>query len=202
MPPKTPSPPRRGRPRSVDAESAILSAAFRLLQKKPRGEVTAEAIAARAGVSKATIYKWWPNKALVALDAFISRIQTEVPLRDTGSARQDFTEQLKATIRFYQSPAGKMFRQFIAEGQSDSHFLRLFRERFLKPRRDALRVMWQRGVARGELREEVDPEVFLDLIFSPMIYRLLAGHAPLDDVQAEALVATAFGGLQKRGFPR
>jgi AcrR family transcriptional regulator len=192
-------PKRRGRRRSLVAESAILCAAMQLLEKKPLREVTAEAIARRAGVSKATIYKWWPNKSLVALDAFLTRMQRDVGTPDTGSARKDFTEQLKAVIHFYTSPRGRIFAQFIAEGQSDANFLVQFRERFLRARRDEVRVMWRRGVDRGEIRGEIDGDVALDLIYGPMIFRLLTGHSPLNDAQAEAMVDAAFHGLESNG---
>jgi AcrR family transcriptional regulator len=196
---KTVPPPskRQGRPRSAEAESAVLKAARELLNKKPLREVTADAIAQRAGVSKATIYKWWPNKNHVALDAFLSQMQLEVTTPDTGSALQDFTQQVKSVIAFYTSPRGRLFRQFIAEGQSDRSFLALFNERFLKLRRDAVRVIWQRGVDRGELRSDVDCDAALDLIYGRSLYRLMTEHAPVNDAQAEALVALAFRGLEK-----
>jgi AcrR family transcriptional regulator len=191
-----PEPKRRGRQRSLTAQSAILAATCELLEKKCLCDVTVEAIAQRSGVSKATIYKWWPNKLLVALDAFLMRMTKDVPIPDTGSAQKDFTEQLKSSIKFYVSPAGRLFCQFIAEGQSDPDFLALFRERCLRARRNDLRIMWERGVARGEVRKNIDVEVVLDLIYGPMIYRLLAGHGPLNNAQAEAIVSTLFCGLK------
>lgn len=192
-----PSPKRRGRQRSAEAESAILKAVMGLLGHKPLCEVTADAIAEEAGVSKATIYKWWPNKTLVALDAFGACLETKLEIADTGSAKEDFTLQLQDTIAFYQSPKGRMLCQFLAEGQSDPEFLKRFRERILKPRRDKLRIIWRRGVERGEIREEVDPELVLDMIFGPMVYRLMAGHGPLDGHQAIAFIDTLFRGLEK-----
>jgi AcrR family transcriptional regulator len=188
---------RRGRQRSVAAESAILKAAMELLSKRSLCQVTAEAIALRAGVSKATIYKWWPNKNLVALDAFGKFVESELAIPDTGSARQDFTRQLCDTIVFYKSPKGRMLCQFLAEGQSDAGFLKLFRDRFLKPRRDSLLAIWRRGVERGEIRSEVDGELVLDLIFGPMVYRLMVGHGPLDEAQAVAIIDALFNGLKK-----
>ena len=159
--------------------------------------MTADAIARRAGVSKATIYKWWPNKSLVALDAYLTGMTEQVPTPDTGSAEMDFTRQLKSLMAFYTSSLGRLFGQFIAEGQSDPAFLALFRERFLYMRRDAARVMWRRGVERGEIREEIDGEMVLDLIYGPMIFRLLAGHGSVNDHESEALVAAVFGGLRR-----
>jgi AcrR family transcriptional regulator len=158
-------------------------------------EVTAEAIAQRAGVSKATIYKWWPNKNRVALDAFLSRSRAEIPSSDTGSALRDLTEQLVAAARFYQSAGDRVVRQFIAEGQSDPELLTMFRERFLHPRRQAVRELWERGVARGEIRPDLDADLAIDLLFGPLFYRLLVGHGALDDADAEALAAAVFRGL-------
>lgn len=115
---------------------------------------------------------------------------------DTGSAELDFTQQLKSVMAFYTSSLGRLFSQFLAEGQSDPEFLALFRERFLYARRDMARVMWQRGVDRGEIREEIDGEIVLDLIYGPMIFRLLAGHGSLSDRESEAVVQAVFGGLR------
>lgn len=192
-----PEPKRRGRQRSAEAESAVLTATSKLLEKNCLCKVTTEAISLLSGVSKATIYKWWPNKTLVALDAFLMRMSHDVPTPDTGSAQRDFTDQVKSLIAFYTSPAGKAFCQFIAEGQSDPEFLALFRERFLKSRRDDVRVIWQRGVARGEIRVDLDSEIVLDLIYGPIIYRLLVGHGPLNAKEAKALVSVVFTGIHE-----
>jgi AcrR family transcriptional regulator len=190
-------PKARGRHRSLQAEAAILKATLYLLERQPLRKVTADAIARRAGVSKTTIYKWWPNKSLVALDAYLAGMTEQVAMPDTGSAEVDFTQQLKSVMAFYTSPLGRLFCQFLAEGQSDPGFLALFRERFLHARRDTARVMWRRGVDRGEIREEVDGEIVLDLIYGPMIFRLLAGHGSLSDRESEAVVEAVFGGLRR-----
>ena len=190
----------RGRRRSVEAEAAILKATLYLLERQPLRKVTADAIARRAGVSKATIYKWWPNKSLVALDAYLAGMTEQVVMPDTGSAELDFTRQLKSVMAFYTSALGRLFCQFIAEGQSDPVFLTLFRERFLYARRNAARVMWQRGVDRGEIRREIDGEIALDLIYGPMIFRLLAGHGSLGERESEAVVAAVFGGLKTASY--
>jgi AcrR family transcriptional regulator len=187
----------RGRHRSVEAEAAILKATLYLLERQPLRKVTVDAIAKRAGVSKATIYKWWPNKRLVALDAYLAGTTERVPTPDTGSAERDFTEQLQSLTEFYCSPSGRLFGQFIAEGQSDPGFLALFRQRFLYARRDAARMMWRRGVERGEIRKEVDCEIVLDLIYGPTVFRLLAGHGSLSGSEAAAMVAAVFGGLRE-----
>jgi AcrR family transcriptional regulator len=187
----------RGRQRSLEAEASILKAALYLLERKPLRQVTADAIARRAGVSKTTIYKWWPNKSMVALDAYLGGMTARVAIPDSGSAELDFTIQLKSVTAFYKSPLGRLFGQFIAEGQSDPGFLALFRERFLYARRDAARVMWRRGVDRGEIRKEIDGEIVLDLVYGPMVFRLLAGHGSLNDHESDAMIEAIFGGLRQ-----
>ncbi|QHN05095.1 TetR/AcrR family transcriptional regulator [Granulicella sp. WH15] len=198
--PPTDEPRPRGRHRSPEAKAAILKATLYLLERKTLRKVTADAIAQRAGVSKATIYKWWPNKSLVALEAYLEVMTERVPLPDTGSAELDFTLQLQSLTAFYLTPLGRMFCQFIAEGQSDPGFLALFRERFLYLRRDAARIMWRRGVDRGEIRSEVDGEIVLDLVYGPILFRLLAGHGSLNDHEAAAMVEVIFGGLRRPGY--
>ncbi len=101
---------------------------------------------------------------------------------------------------FYRSPGGRLFNQFIAEGQSDPGFLALFRERFLYARRDAARVMWRRGVERGEIRKEIDSEIVLDLIYGPDDLPVAGGHGSLSGSESEAMVATVFGGLREPGY--
>jgi len=190
----------RGRHRSVEAEASILKATLYLLERKSLREVTTDAIAQRAGVSKATIYKWWPNKSMVALDAYLGGMNARVAMPDTGSAISDFSLQLQSVISFYKSSLGRLFCQFIAEGQSDPGFLALFRERFLYARRDAARVMWKRGVLRGEIREDLNSEIVLDLIYGPMIFRLLAGHGSLCEYDSQAMVEAVFFGIRQQGY--
>jgi AcrR family transcriptional regulator len=186
------TPRRRGRQRSREVHDAILTATWELLEKQSLREVTADAIAQRAGVSKATLYKWWANKNLIAVDAFEAKMDAMVAMPDTGSAQQDFLEQFSTAIEFYKSWSGGIIRQFIAEGQSDPEFLATFRERFINLLREGPRRMWQRGVDRGQIRADVDRELFLDLIYGPMIYRLLVGCGPLDHSQATAIINLVF----------
>ncbi|HEY4355807.1 MAG TPA: TetR/AcrR family transcriptional regulator [Acidobacteriaceae bacterium] len=198
--PPAQKPKARGRHRSVQAEAAILKAALFLMERRPLRKVSVDAIAKRAGVSKATIYKWWPNKTMVALDAYLAGMSERVILPDTGSAEQDFIEQLQSVVAFYVSPLGRIFGQFLAEGQSDPGFLALFRDRFLHARRDRVRVMWRRGVERGEICPDLDSDMVLDLMYGPMIFRLLAGHGSLSDQQAKLAVQAVFKGLRVPGY--
>src|SRR5258708_9801490 len=141
----------RGRQRSSESEEAILTATLHLLKEKPLRDITIEAIAQKAGVGKMTIYKWWPSKAYVALDAFRKTTNKIVPIPDTGDVERDLAELLRLNMSFYSSSTGRIFGQFLAESQSDPEFAALFRERFLKPRREAVGEFLDRAMKRGEI---------------------------------------------------
>lgn len=186
---------RRGRPRSETAHAAILDATAKLLMNEPLDDITMDAIATRAGVSKATIYKWWPTKLAVALEAFGARMAQTVTIPDTGNARTDFTQELAAIMTYYQSPEGRAFATLLAQSQSSPGARDNFRAQFLDERRSVVQKIWQRGVERGELRADIDPDTAMDLIYGPAIFRLLTGHAPLDADSASAITTAAFEGL-------
>lgn len=188
-------PRRRGRQRSEESEGAILSAITELLRFKPLREISIEEIARKAGVGKATIYKWWPNKAYIAFDAFSKKLTEMVPIRDTGSAERDFKEQLRSLLAFFDTPAGLVMRHFLAEGLVDPEFASLFRDRFIKPRREAIGVIFDRAVERGQIRRNLDREVILDLIYGPGFYRLLIRQEPLGRTTVDDMISALFRGL-------
>ena len=186
---------RPGRPRSQQSRAAVLRATSELMREVGLRAMTTEDIAARSGASKATIYKWWPNKYAVAVEAFLSEMAVESPDPDTGSAREDFRLALRGLIHFYTGEYGRAYAQLVGEAQFDPKIGAELRDHLVGSRRELVRAIWDRGVARGELRADVDPEVAIDLIFGPAMYRLVAGHAPLDDTAAEAVVDAAIRGL-------
>ena len=189
--------PRRGRPRSEQARVAVLRATSELMREVGLRAMTTEEIAARSGASKATIYKWWPNKYVVAVEAFLSEMLVESPDPDTGSAREDLQIALRGLIRFYASTSGRVFAQLVGEAQFDPVIADELRDRLVGSRRQLVRAIFDRGIARGELRGDVDPEAAIDLVFGPAMYRLVAGHAPLDDAAADAIVDVAVRGLAR-----
>ena len=186
---------RAGRPRSQQARAAVLRATSELMREVGLRAMTTEDIAARSGASKATIYKWWPNKYAVAVEAFLSEMAVESPDPDTGSAREDFRRALRGMVHFYTGENGRAYAQLVGEAQFDPKIGAELRDHLVGSRRELVRAIWDRGVARGELRADVDPEVAIDLIFAPAMYRLVAGHAPLDDTAAAAVVDAAIRGL-------
>jgi hypothetical protein len=119
-----------------------------------------------------------------------------VPNPDTGSAEADLKKQIQYLAAFYTSPTGRIFGQFLAEAQSDREFASLLRERFMKPRREIAGVMFDRAVRRGEINPDLDRDLVLDLIYGPVLYRLLIVQSPFGSKRVDALVSTLFQGLR------
>jgi AcrR family transcriptional regulator len=188
----------RGRQRSSESEEAILKATLQLLKEKPLRDITVDAIARKAGVGKMTIYKWWPSKAYVALDAFRKKMNRVVAMPDTGDTERDLAELLYSIMSFYISPTGRIFSQFLAESQSDPEFAALFREHFLKPRRESAGAFLDRAMKQGVIDRTLNREILLDLIFGPMVFRLMAGHAPLNRAESDAMISTLLHGIRSK----
>ncbi|CAH2715931.1 HTH-type transcriptional regulator AqdR [Neobacillus rhizosphaerae] len=186
---------KRGRPRNVETQKSILSASYELLLENGFGSVTVEKIAERAGVSKATIYKWWTNKAAVVMDGFLSAAAARLPVPDTGLVFNDILIHATSLARFLTSREGKIIKELIGEGQFDSGLAEAYRTRYFHPRRLEAKHLMERGVQRGELRENLDLDLSIDLIYGPIFYRLLVIGENLDDVYVENLVKYSFTGI-------
>ncbi|AGK53668.1 TetR/AcrR family transcriptional regulator [Bacillus sp. 1NLA3E] len=186
---------KRGRPRNVETQKSILSASYDLLLENGFGTVTVEKIAERARVSKATIYKWWPNKAAVVMDGFLSAAAARLPVPDTGSVFNDILIHATSLAQFLTSREGKIIKELIGEGQFDSGLAKAYRTRYFHPRRLEARHLMERGVQRGELRGNLDLDLSIDLIYGPIFYRLLVIGENLDDVYVENLVKYSFTGI-------
>ena len=172
----------RGRPRSQEADRAILAATVELLAERGLAAMSIEEVAARAGVGKTTIYRRWPSKGLLALDAFVASFRAEQPLPDTGTLRGDLLDALHAWVRAVtRTPMGRLLADLVAEAQHDPELRAAWRDRVLEPLRSQHRIMLDRAIARGEIPATVDREVVLDLFFGAAQHRLLLGHLPMTE---------------------
>jgi AcrR family transcriptional regulator len=189
-------PRRPGRPRSDRAQKAILEAASELLLSPDGDAVSMDAVAERAGVSKATIYRWWRSKETLTLDALYNDWATAPPVRDTGTLEGDLLSLLLPWVRVVaRRPYGRVLARLISEAHTDPEFAKEYQTRFLQPRRDAGREVFARAIERGELASDVDVELALDLLYGPLYHRLLHAHAPFDDRFARRVVDTVLSGL-------
>ncbi|HEY4607756.1 MAG TPA: TetR/AcrR family transcriptional regulator, partial [Ilumatobacteraceae bacterium] len=186
------TPRRPGRPRSETTRRNILEATIHLLERQSVQSLTIEAIARRAGVGKATIYRWWDSKALVVIDAFIEHhiIRTPMP-RDLPPA-DALAIHFTALVHEYAGWSGRIVAQIIAEGQSDPAVLREFRERFHYGRRAVVREVLEQWRGEGSIPAPTDIEVLGDLIYAPVYMRLLLGHSPLDDAFVRSHLAYVY----------
>jgi AcrR family transcriptional regulator len=181
---KTSSP--AGRPRSEATRRQILEAAISLLQDKSIQAISIEAIAREAGVSKATIYRWWESKASVVIDAFIEQHLVKTTLPRGMRPRDAIAHHFRSLVVQYSGWSGRLVAQIIAEGQSDPSILRVFRERFHYGRRAVVREMLEEWKNSGDISKNSNIEVLMDLIYGPVYMRLMIGHAPLDEPFAES----------------
>jgi AcrR family transcriptional regulator len=189
----------RGRPRSERARRAILKAAGELLERHGFTAVTMERIAERAGVSKATIYRWWPNKAAVMTDSFLELMVPDTSPLDTGSAREDLRLRLRGLAHVLAGRSGRFVAALIAESQTDPEVAEALRTQWISVRRRETRPLLRRGIERGELRSDLDLEVAIDALYGPVYWRMLTGYAPLSDDFVDRLVDHVIVGL--RAFP-
>jgi AcrR family transcriptional regulator len=184
-----------GRPRSEESRQAILRSTLKLL-RHPGGfpNLSIEAVAADAGVSKATVYRWWPTKAALVVDAFSASADKELRFQDTGSLHRDISQQMHRVIRIFRSPRGKVLSALLAGGQSDPELLEAFRERFLWPRRKQAYETLERGIDRGELPAGCDLDLLLDSLYGPIYMRFLIRHVELTEDFADQLCGVVLKG--------
>jgi len=188
---------RRGRRRSETARKAVLDAAADLLLVQGLEAVSMDAVAEHASVSKATIYRWWPTKETLALDALYREWDTAAPSpRDTGSLRADLIALLRPWIQRVQArPYGRVVAALITKAQTDPEFAKEYGARFVEPRRDPARVLIRRAIERGEVPTDTDIELALDLLYGPLYHRLLHRHASLNDRFVRDVVDATLQGL-------
>ena len=165
---------KAGRPRSTAAHKAILNATLELFADEGFDAMSIEAIAARAGVGKTTIYRRWDSKEDLMLDAARS-LQAEFPFVDTGNLREDLIHMLKLVwdVSGRNSLIEKLYVRIIGESRANPDLFRLFYEHRLGPRLQHFRQAIERAQARGEIRKDLEPFLVLDLFMGPLVSRLL-----------------------------
>jgi AcrR family transcriptional regulator len=187
-----------GRPRSEAARRAILQSTLRLLRTTGFHELSIEAIAANANVGKTTVYRWWPNKGALVVDAFSCSVRKQLLFPDTGSVYSDISLQMGHLVKIFRSRRGEIVAALIGGGQTDPELIETFRERFVRPRRLEAYATLRRGIERGELPKNTDLDLILDCLYGAVYMRFLIWQDGLDPKFIRQVCATVLDGAGPR----
>ena len=186
---------RRGRPRSENARRSVLDAAADLALEGATG-VGIDAIAARAGVSRTTVYKWWPSAAAVLLEGLLERTHNTLESPASATIREALGEYLaRLVILVRDTPAGALLRGLTAASVGDPVVGHALVDDWLAPRRMAVVDLLVDGVRRGEVREGLNYDSVIDVLFAPIYYRLMYEHQPLTDRLSAEIMAVCWPGI-------
>ncbi|MFA5593583.1 MAG: TetR/AcrR family transcriptional regulator [Micavibrio sp.] len=167
---------KAGRPRSEESRRAILDATRRLLTHIPVSKISIEAIAKKAGVGKTTIYRWWPNKQAVVMEAVFSQPGFQNFMPQSSVPMEGIKGQIEKLCRQLSGKNGRVVAEIIGECQGDIETLKALVKNFFQDRYNSLAYYLQRGKHEGSLREDIDLEVAIDVILGPIIFRLMSGQ--------------------------
>jgi AcrR family transcriptional regulator len=160
-------------------------------------------VARHAGVGKASIYRRYRSKDQLVTDAVGALVDEEIEIPDSGSTRDDLLVLMREAVELYSGTlAAKLMPGIVDEMSRDGELAAIARDRFLTRRRAALRVVFERGIGRGDLRGDLDVEFALDVLAGPLFYRLLITGGPIDEGLARAVVDLILRGFAPRSPPR
>nr|WP_274637185.1 TetR/AcrR family transcriptional regulator [Microbacterium bovistercoris] len=189
--------------RSEQSRQAILHSTMKLLdEREPESvsiqQLSIERIARDAGVSKTTIYRWWPNKAAVIIDTFLENHILSTPVREDLPALDALREHLASLAAVYDGYEGRLMAQLIAECQYDPATLEEFKKHFWRPRREAVKVLITRGIEEGSIRGDRPADELAERIYAAIYFRLLFQEGSLDPAAMSASFELALEGIAAR----
>jgi AcrR family transcriptional regulator len=177
----------------------VLDAAATLLFDEGMSALSYERIAAEAGVSKTTLYRWWTSIGELAAEAYFDRVENDLKFPDTGDIADDVRTQLRAFVMLLTTGgAGRVIAELIGAAQCDPTLQASFSNSYSRPRRALAVDAFRRAQQRGQLRDDVDPDLLVDQLWGACYHRLLIPDRPLDIKFADALVENAIRGAQLR----
>jgi AcrR family transcriptional regulator len=186
-------PPKRkpGRPPSAEARERALAVAHEILMAEGFGRLSIEAVAARSGVGKPTLYRNWAKAQELALAALVANPLPEAQAEGV-TARARLSAQMRGLVTAFATTRGRQVALALASADPESEFTKAFRNKVILASREKGRTILESAIASGEIASPPDLQVLLDMIYGPVFYRLLVGHQPLDPAFAEAIVETVF----------
>ncbi|AQA06803.1 TetR family transcriptional regulator [Mycobacterium sp. MS1601] len=176
------------RRRGAELEAAIRAAVLELVAARGAAGVTMEAVAAAAGTSKPVLYRRWPDSQALVRDTLLTMATTAIPAADTGSYRTDMLATLRGWVALFTGPTAPLLRAVIAAMSHDDVLADAFRSEVIGWRKEQMGELLARGVARGEVRADVDVDILRELAQSVLWHRLLITDDPIDDDLAVRLV--------------
>lgn len=187
-----------GRPRDEATKERILEAALELLEEVGFAQVTCDAIAQRSGASKATIYRWWQNKVAVLIEAFVRRMEPELPLREVESFEQWVRLHIQEFAEVLRGRNGRLLAAIVAAAQSDPDVESTFVSHWIAPRRKLWRSALERFQQQGSLPGDLDINVVLDAMYGPLYFLLMVRHGKATAAYADTLARTLLTGFLPR----
>jgi AcrR family transcriptional regulator len=196
----SPSSTPRGRPRSLDAKRAILDAARELVGKGGYNAATIEAVAARSGVAKTTIYRWWPNRNALLVDLLVELATSAAPppTTQTQEPLETLYTELANVAEASESLPGRLLSSLLGEAECDLTVHEALQTQIFIPRRKATAAVIRQAQLSGTLRSDVSPLVAVDLFFGPLFYRKFIRR----ETVTRAFVKQAFRGVLAGLQPR
>jgi AcrR family transcriptional regulator len=191
-----------GRPRSQAARQQILEAAYKLLRSKGMQSVSTQEIAAKAGVSTATLYRWWDTKEAIMLDAMMEHARPALAPEGKGSPLEELRADVLRQAKYLASEDGKVVSRLLAGIHENEDLREQFRQRVIFPRRVTPYKLVDQAIKRGELPKDTDPVVLLDTLYGPTLHRLFLGHAPITPEFAGKVADLVLGGRRAGGTRR
>ena len=186
----------RGRPRSKETKRKVLAAAKALFDQRGLRGVTMEAIAAKAGAGKVTLYRWWPNPAVIVMDAMLADARRAAAAPETGSPLEDLRLQHRGFARVLaRKREGRLIASLLGEAQLDPVVHRNFLEHWILPRRDDMKRHLSAAMEAKEAPRQVDVEAFLDALYGPLFLRLQGKLFPVTEEFADQVWHAAMVGF-------
>jgi AcrR family transcriptional regulator len=187
--------PARGRPRSATADEAILVATRALLAERGWADLTIAEVASRAGVAKTTLYRRWPGKADLVVDA-MAALFSELEIVDHGSVLADALGVVRQYANLLQLPETQAaLLALAAESERDESLRQKVKRQVMDPQRRLVHEGWCRAQDRGEVTGETDLDLIFDMICGTLVQRILISGEPVDDGYLTRLVSVLLGGL-------
>lgn len=192
--------PRRGRRPAAEVRRTVLDAAVRLLYEDSLRAVTFERVAAAAGASKVTLYKWWPSPAVLAFEAYHADVKPDLSFPDTGDFIRDLRTQLHGFVRtLMERPVrggrnrGQVVAEMVGAAQGDETLARAFHEYYTRPRRQLTMDMFELAASRGQIPAHMNLMSLADQLWGACYHKVMLFGEPLDNGYVDTLITNLFG---------